>query len=93
MEPIKEIVSKVILSLSNGKPQAQWKIQRIWKSICDKKTLNHTTISGLQKGQIIVHVDTPAWLFHMNLHKRKILESIKKEMPEVLGIHFKIGKI
>ncbi len=93
MEQIQDIVSRVIAGLSSCKPQTQWKIQQVWKGVCDKKTLNHTAIAGLQKGELTVHVDTPMWLFHMNLHKRKLLEGIKKEMPEILGVHFKIGKI
>ena len=93
MEQIKDIVSKVIAGLSAGKPQTQWKIQKAWTSVCDKKTLNHTAIAGLQKGELTVHVDTPTWLFHMNLHKRKLLDGIKKEAPEILNVHFRIGKI
>lgn len=93
MDQIKDIVSKVIGNMASGKPEIQTKIQRIWQSVFDKKTLVHSAIIGLQKGKLIVHVDSPAWLFQMNLQKRKILEKLKEDVPQLEHIHFKIGKV
>ena len=93
MDQIKDIVSKVIGDISSGKPQTQFKIHRIWQGLCDPKTSAHTAIAGLQQGQLTIHVDSPARLFHMNLHKRKLFEKIKNEIPEISSINFRIGKI
>ena len=93
MEQIKEILSKVMTNISLGKPEIQNKIQKIWHAVFDEKTSKHTAIVGLQKGKLIVHVDSPAWLFQMNLQKRKILEKLKEEIPELSLIQFKIGKV
>ena len=93
MEQIKDIVSQVIANISSGKPGVQSKIQRVWQNLCDKKTAQHTAIAGLQKGSLVINVDSPAWLFQMNLQKRKILEKLKEEIPELSHIHFKIGKV
>ena len=93
MEPIKDIITQVIAKISSGKPEIHNKIQRIWQNILDKKTMQHTAIVGLHKGQLIVHVDSPAWLFQMNIKKRKTLERLKEEIPELSHIRFKIGKV
>ncbi len=93
MEQIKDIISQVIANISSGRPEVHNKIQRIWQNILDKKALQHTAIVGLHKGQLVIHVDSPAWLFQMNFQKRKVLEKLKTEIPELSHIHFKIGKV
>ena len=93
MEQIKDIVSSVIAAMANGRPEIQNKIRAIWEKAWDAKTLKHTSISGLEKGRLLVHVDSPAWLFQMNLKKREVLGKLKSEIPELSHIHFKIGKV
>lgn len=93
MEPIKDILSKVISDISAGRPEIHNKIQRLWQNILDGKAIHHTKIVGLQKGKLVVCVDSPAWLFQMNLQKRKVLEKLKEGIPELSHIHFKIGKV
>ena len=79
--------------MSAGRPEMQNKIQRLWQNILDKKVAQHTKIVGLQKGKLVVCVDSPAWLFQMNLQRRKVLEKLQEEIPELSHIHFKIGKV
>lgn len=93
MDPIKDIISKVIANISSGKPEVHDKIQRIWENMLDQKARQHASIVGLQKGKLVVNVDSPAWLFQLNLQKRKVLEKFKEEIPELSYIHFKIGKV
>lgn len=93
MEQIKDIISTVIASMASGRPEIQTKIRIIWEKAWDQKTLKHTAIVGIEKGRLLVHVDSPAWLFQMNLKKREVLEKLKAEIPELSHIHFKIGKV
>ncbi len=93
MDPIKDIISTVIANMSSGKPEVHDKIQRIWQNMFDEKTRRHASIIGLQKGKLVVNVDSPAWLFQMNLQRRKVLAKLKEEIPELSYIHFKIGKV
>ena len=93
MEQIKDIILNVIGNISSGKPEVHNKLQRIWQNFFDKKTLEHTAIVGLRKGELVVHVDSPAWLFQMNLQKRKTLEKLQTEFPELSKIRFKLGKV
>ena len=79
--------------MSSGRPEMQNKIQRLWQNILDKKIIQHTKIIGLQKGKLVVYVDSPAWLFQMNLQRRKVLEKMQEGIPELSHIHFKIGKV
>ncbi len=93
MDQIKDIIPQVISAMAAGRPEVQNKIQKIWSAVFDAKTLRHTAIVGLQKGKLVVQVDSPAWLFQMNLKKREALARLKAEIPELSHIYFKIGKV
>ncbi|MFA5059328.1 MAG: DUF721 domain-containing protein [Candidatus Omnitrophota bacterium] len=93
MEQIRDIIQEVIGRMAEKRPETQNKIQNIWKNIADGKAVKHTRIASLEKGKLIVCVDSPAWLFQLNMQKGKILNELKKEIDEISGIYFKIGKI
>ena len=94
MDDIKHIIQDVISNITNRKPEAQVKIQRVWQSIADKRILQHAMIAGIKDGTLLIHVDSPAWLYQLNLQKRKMLEQFKDEVPGLIeNISFKIGKI
>ncbi len=93
MEEIKNVLSKVLSDISLGRPDVQAKIQHIWQNAFDKKAVVHSMIVGLEKGCLMVNVDSPAWLFQLSLKKKKILEKLKEEVPQLSQIRFKIGKV
>jgi hypothetical protein len=92
MDEIKNIIPQVIGQLASKQPETQDKIRHLWDSLIDKKTAPHVNVAGLKKGELLVNVDSPAWLFQMNLQKRKITETFKKEIPDIISIRFRIGK-
>ena len=93
MDPLKAIVHRVIENLAAKNPESQDKIQRVWQTLLDGPAIRHNKIVRLTNGKLIVHVDSSAWLYQMNLNKKKILERLHEEVPEVKEIFFKIGKI
>jgi hypothetical protein len=93
MERIKDIIPQVLTDLSQRKPLRQIQIQKIWQQTLDVKTQKHVAIAGFDNGVLLVLVDSPTRLFQLNLQKKKILENIKHEVPEIESIHLKIGKI
>ena len=93
MDSIKDVITQVIEKMALRQPETQIKIQRIWKNILDAQEEEHTLIVELKEKILYVNVDSPAWLFHVNFKKTKILERLKEEVPEVEKILFKIGKV
>jgi len=93
MEQIKEIVHQVIGNLALKNPDTHNKIYAIWKSVAGEKALRHTRVVGYREGNLIVHVDSSAWLFQMNLQKRKLSAQIKKEITDLKNICFRISTI
>ena len=93
MNTIKDIIPQVIEQLSLRQPDHQMKIQRIWQNIIDERMAAHSALDHFTQGILTVSVDSSSWLFQMNLNKRKILERLQEEMPDVKNIQFKIGKV
>ncbi len=93
MNTIKDIIPQVIEQLSLRQPDSQMKIQRLWQNIIDERMFSHSTLENFTQGVLTICVDSSAWLFQMNLNKRRILERLQEEMPEVKNIKFKIGKV
>lgn len=92
MESIKDIIPHVFEQLTDRIPQTQTKIQRIWQNAIDAKMAQHSTLSDFTDGVLTVEVDSSAWLYQMNLNKRKILIQLQDEIRDIKNIQFKTGK-
>ncbi len=93
MDSIKNIVQHVVKNISEKKPETELKIQRVWQHILDHKAQQHTRLVGIKEGMLLVFVDSPVWLFQLNLQKRKIVKDIQQEAPEIKDVCLKIGKV
>jgi predicted nucleic acid-binding Zn ribbon protein len=93
MDQVKDIVDSVILKLlKKDSPQSK-NIENIWQKAAGKKIQQHTKLAGLKQDQLVVYVDSPAWLYQLNLLKNKMLKEIQGQIPEIKRIHFKTGKV
>ena len=92
MEQIKDILPGVMRGLAQTKPDLQAQVSRCWRDIAGEPAGQHTTAAGIRDGKLIVMVDSPVWLFQMNIQKKKTLGLMQKKIPEVSDITFKIGK-
>lgn len=93
MDNIKDIVNSVISNLSTRSQKGDDKLERVWSSVLEKKELQHTKLVGMRDGTVSVLVDTPAWLYQMNIKKTKILDRLQNEIPDIKNIRYRIGKV
>ena len=93
MDNIKDIVSQVIKKASTKKDGAANDLEEIWQSLLDKKEMEHTKILGMKDDRLWVEVDSPAWLYQMNLRRIKILRGLSREIPQIKSLYFKVGKV
>lgn len=93
MESIKDILPQVFEQLTERIPQTQTKIQRIWQNTIDAKMAQHSVLLDLTDGVLTAAVDSSAWLYQMNLNKKKILGQLQDDLPQIKNIQFKIGKV
>lgn len=92
MDKIKDVVREVIEKISSKKVEEQIQLQEIWKRVSGEGA-RHTAIGGFKDGALIIHVDSSAWLFQMNIKRKTILSALQKEQPDIKKVVFKIGKI
>lgn len=93
MEEIKDIVSKVVAGIQGNRPVDKYEqISKAWSKVLKQQKLTQAKISGLKEETLVVNLDSPARLYQFNLKKKKILEAINQEIPEIKKIYFKIGK-
>lgn len=93
MDDIKNLVHQVIEKISSQKPTTQVKIQDDWYKIAGEAARQHTKLGGIKEGMLIVYVDSPAWLFEMNLKRAPLLRQLQGDHAEIRKLIFKIGKV
>ena len=92
MESIRDIIPQVIENLSLKKPNSSRNIHEAWK-IAAKEHARHSAVKDLQKGMLWVNVDSSARMFQLSTLKGELVKILKKEIPGLADIIFKVGKI
>ncbi len=91
MDDIKDIVNHVIRDMSSRTERPEDNLQESLKQALKEKEREHCRISGIKDGHLMIVVDSPVWMYQLNLKKSRILAEIKKDNPTVKTIRFKIG--
>ena len=93
MDNIKDIVNQVIENISAKKSENRELLYTVWKGTLNKQELQHAKLQGEKNGTVFVVVDSPAWLYQMKMREGKILKELKKEIPEITQIRFRVGNV
>jgi len=93
MDNIGDIVKNIIGRMAQRQPDQQHQLEQAWTEILDDKKRTHTRLIGIRDGKVSVLVDSPAWLYQMNINKETILRKLHEKLPEVTQVQFKVGKL
>ncbi len=95
MEPIKRVIKQVVGNLSRGGQQAglNSRISVAWEASIGRKLAKHTKIAGFKDGKLLVIVDSPTFLFYLNLKRAKIRTHMQKITNQFEDISLKIGRL
>ena len=93
MDNIKDILNNIVGDIAAKNPNIQSKVDDIWKNVLEEQDLKHTKLLDLKDGVLYIVVDSPAWLYQIQIKKRKILKRMQDEIPEIKRIQLKVGKI
>jgi hypothetical protein len=85
-------IPQVIENLSLKKPNTQRNIHEAWKIVA-REHAGHSAVKDFQKGMLRVHVDSSARMFQLSTFKAELIKNLKNEMPDLVDIAFKVGKI
>lgn len=95
MDSIKDIIPRVVENMVRSRDQRTGDpgaLEKAWQDILEKPELKHTKLVGPRDGNLLVLVDSPAWLYHLRMRKAKILKQLLEKMPEIKEITFKVGE-
>ena len=90
---ISSVVTKVMEQLSHRQPQDEQRLLIILEKNIAKNVFKHIKLAGIREHCLTIYVDSPAWLYQLNLKRQKIVEELKKEFSEIEKVYFKIGKV
>ena len=93
MDNIKDVIYRVIEQLSKKNVDPHAKIEKIFEDVLSPRELKHVRLGEIRNHELIIYVDSSAWLYEMNTKRSRILQRFKEEIPELKEIHFKIGKV
>lgn len=93
MDEISDIVKKIFRDISSKTVEEQKKLKEVFEKVLETNKLGKAKISGLKDHHLYVEVDSSARLYQMSTMKQKILGELKKELPDLEKISFKIGKV
>jgi len=93
MDNIKDIINSVIEKIAAQGPQRYDRLQEFWKKTQPSKAGRHTRFVGMKDGQVLIYVDSSAWLYQLNLKRDTYLKKFQEAFPGIQGIFFKIGKV
>jgi hypothetical protein len=93
MDNIENILKNVIHQIVEQSSSQSHQINNVWDELLTPKELQHTKLEGMSAGEIVVAVDSPAWLYHMRTRKDYLLKELKKKHPGINNIRLKVGKL
>ena len=93
MDNIKKILEDVFGKINVGSTTLVSSLNEAWKKELDKNEKKHTQLEGVKQGNLMVVVDSPAWMHHMKTRRDYLLKKIKESIPEIQQISFRLGKI
>jgi hypothetical protein len=88
---IKNLITSFLKDLEKNKPKKE-KIYSLIEGLLDNKLKDHLSSYKVYRGNLIFYVDSAIWSYQLHLLKTKILETIKKEAPQIKNIKIKINK-
>lgn len=93
MDGIQDIVKKVFGEITAKTIAEQNKIFETFEKVLKNNNISGAKISGFKNHHLFIEVDSSARLYQITLIKSKIFSEIKRELPDVEKISFRIGKV
>ena len=78
-EPIKDILTAAIEKIvAQKQPLYREQINEIWEKAAGKDAGKHSSPARIRGKTLIVNVDSPTWIYHLNIKKSQIEKKLNK---------------
>ncbi|MBI5589828.1 MAG: DUF721 domain-containing protein [Deltaproteobacteria bacterium] len=95
LEHISAILPRAMKAIHPDKIDTFIAICSLWEDIVDKSVSDHVRPAAYKEPLLIVHVNSSAWIHHLQFTKKEMIERINKMLKKtaVTDIKFKIGPV
>ena len=94
IEPLGEVLARLIAARGWGRRQARLHLERAWVAAIGPEHEPHTRFQGMRRGVFEVEVNSPVLMQELaSYHKRKLLAKLREALPNhtITDIRFKAG--
>jgi len=92
LEQIKETLDGLLKTLKARREKAASSSpELLGKRAFSSKESRHARISGIKNGLLYIKVDSSAWLYYFNLHKKELLEKLSAQDAGIKDFKFSLG--
>ena len=94
-EPISRTIEAVFQRLSLAKKDARQIICELLLDLLDEKEKKHAQPSSLERKILTLNVDSPGWMYSLNLKKARLLKTLQEKAGSdiIKDIRLKIGTL
>lgn len=92
-EPIGKVLAEVIANLGLTKKLREQRAVVDWADAVGEKVAQHSRAIRVDRGRLLVEVDSPVWAQELTLMKRRILREVNARAGDgvIDNIHFVLG--
>ena len=80
LETIGGTIGKVLDSLGLSEQLAQYKAVSVWEKVAGAQTSKHTRAYSIDKGMLLVYVDSHVWIRELTFLKADIIRRLNAEL-------------
>jgi len=88
---IKDIIHTAIAS-AQDKNKSHEELRLLWQSVAGKEALRHSFPQAVINKKFIIHVDSPVWIYQLNMRKQDMEKQISAKLKQNLRIIFRAGE-
>ena len=92
-EGIKNVLNKVIENIERRSIGKKKEILEVWRKAAGEEACGHSKPVRIRRKILTIEVDSSTWFYVLNIKKKNLLKSIKKELGEekIVDIRFRMG--
>lgn len=74
---VNEILSPLITQLTVAKRPSAEEVAQVWRRLVGPQAAKHSQPTSLRRGELLVAVDTSAWLWNLSLQRQRLVEGLQ----------------
>lgn len=92
--PVGDVVGNILESLKQAR-QRSGGAAELFVKLLDRRSRTHVKPISIKEGELVVNVDSSAWLYTLNTRKPRMLSELKETLgdKEIVDLRFRIGEV